>query len=132
MGYGPFWVTMTDSDLNYVKNAQLKKFFNGQTVPGDNSISEEDNLARKNSIDLILNSATALSTYTPSDPSTNRTDINNLLNQAALILYKMDMDGENITFMSLPRDLRKKLKIKFVGVPYAGYNSKTNERGETA
>lgn len=47
---------MTDPDTNYATNAQIQALvYKGQTCPGDNTISADELLEVKNTIDGIIN-----------------------------------------------------------------------------
>lgn len=77
---------MADPDTNYLTNREIgDEFFNGETVPGDNTISEDRNLTHKGRVDRVINRYLRV--------TTNQTDTYGDIKEIAFRLYGDILNG---------------------------------------
>jgi hypothetical protein len=79
---------MADPDINYIKNSELVLYYGGNTVPGDDSIEENLNLAVKNLIDREINGILRV--------TSNATDTYGDYNRIAHKMYQRWLDDGTI------------------------------------
>jgi hypothetical protein len=114
---------MADPDTNYLTNAEVgASFFNGQTVPGDNTITEANNLALKNRVDYYINTQVLLRKV-----AGNATDTSGTLKSLAYILYQQARNGEPL---DIPKAEKRRARSIINGVHLGFSDTRNYVRGE--
>jgi len=79
---------MADPDTNYLTNKEIgDEFFNGETVPSDNTIKEDRNLNIKKRVDRRINRYLQV--------TTNQTDTYGVIKEIAYDVYERILHGKD-------------------------------------
>lgn len=112
-----------DPDTNYISNKAIGgRYFNGETVPGDNSVQSDNNLYLKKAVDNYINSQVLQRTE-----DGNATDVAGTLATLADTLYGQARSGDKL-FIEKRERRRAKKSIK--GPNFGIGDTRKHGRGE--